>query len=132
MAKMQYVGDTPPNAFARGSDYLKIPAGDPIEYRASVVASPVDRGGVVHMISASANTFTIPTDATMEALYGDGPFPNGTALVIVQWGAGQTTIVFATGVTVRNSFAGLAISEQYAQAVIRKVGPNEWHVMAMG
>jgi hypothetical protein len=119
-------------SFARAGDLYNMPVGEPIEYRTSVTASPVDRGGVVHMTLASANTFTIPTDATTEALYGDGPFPNGTTFIVVQWGAGATTLVFATGVTERNSFGTLALSAQYKHAAVRKVGVNEWHVMAMG
>jgi hypothetical protein len=129
---MQNRRDQRLSEFATAGDLHNMPLGEPIEYRASVTARPVDRGSVVHMNSASANTFTIPSDATTDALYGDGPFPVGTIFAVAQWGAGQTTLVAGTGVTFRNPFAGLALSAQYTQLAVRKVAANEWHVMAMG
>ncbi len=129
---MQYHRDQSLTSFERAGDLLYMPVGSPLTYTSSVTASPKDRGFVVHMDVAGANTFTIPTDATTRALYGDGIFPAGTIFVVVQWGAGATTLVAASGVTLRNPFGSLTISTQYASFTVRKVGSNEWHVMSMG
>lgn len=85
---------------------------------ANYVAALVDSNTCVEMNVASANTFTVPNDSTVA-------FPVGTLLEVCQIGAGQTTVVAASGVTIRTS-TSLAIRAQWGTASIRKRAANEW------
>jgi hypothetical protein len=79
-----------------------------------------DRGQTVTMDSASANTVTIPTNATVA-------FDSGSVVTVIMKGAGTTTITGATGVTVNGASAGsVSISAQYQGVSLLKVGTNEW------
>ena len=80
-----------------------------------------DVGKVIEVNNASANTITIPLNA-------DAAFPIGTQITVVQYGAGQTTIGFAEGVTVRALSSALKITAQYAAASLYKRATNEWIV----
>jgi len=82
-----------------------------------------DAGAVVEMNVASANTLTVPTNATV-------PYPIGTTLLVVQTGAGQTTIAGAGGVTVNAANSALKLASQWATATLIKRGTNLW--MAAG
>lgn len=124
-----YSGDRPLAAFTRADDVLKIPIGPPIEIPTTARSSINHLGRVVHMLSGSANTYTVLTDAQQIAEEGEA-FDIGAALVIAQWGSGTTTLVFSSGITARNPFAGLALAGQYTSCSLRKVAPNEWHVMS--
>ena len=77
-----------------------------------------DAGKVVTLNVASANTLTVPTNAS-EA------FPVGSTVTVVQTGAGITTLAGASGVTV-NAFNGLALSGQWAAATLIKTGTDSW------
>jgi len=79
-----------------------------------------DAGGMVRMNVASANTLTVPANATVG-------FPVGTIVNVVQYGAGQTTIAAAGGVTLR-VIPGLKLVGQYAMASLVKVATDEWVV----
>ena len=105
------------NEYGRGTDLLKIPAGA-TEYTASRIAGPEDVGKIAYINSASANSFTIPPD-------GGAPFLTGSLVTVCQWGAGATTIVAGSGVTIRCA-ATLVLVGQYAIASVVKRGPNEW------
>ena len=80
-----------------------------------------DRGKVVEQNVGSANTVTIPTDASVA-------FPVGTEILVFQVGAGQVTIAGAGGVTVRGT-PGLKIAAQYGGATLIKRAANDWIVM---
>jgi hypothetical protein len=73
---------------------------------------------LVEMNVGSANTLTIPTNDNVG-------FPVGTSILVVQTGAGQTTIAGAGGVTV-NSAVGLKITQQWAAATLIKRATNTW------
>jgi len=77
-----------------------------------------DVAKVVTMTVASANNLTVPPNASVA-------FPTGTQILIYQGGAGQTTIVAGSGVTVRTQ-TGLKLSGQYAVAGLLKLATNEW------
>lgn len=68
---------------------------------------------------ASANDITIPPNSSQA-------FPVGTVISIDQIGAGETTIVAGSGVTIRTS-DGLVLANQYAGAYVHKVATNEWY-----
>lgn len=78
-----------------------------------------DAGLVVEMNKATANNLTVPPNA-------DVAFPTGTVLEVMQYGAGQTTIVAGAGVTIRSSGGKLKLAAQYASASLRKIAADEW------
>lgn len=73
---------------------------------------------VVEMNKSSANTLTIPPNSSVA-------FPVGTTLLVVQTGAGQTTLTAGSGVTV-NSFIGLKIAGQWGAATLIKRATDTW------
>jgi hypothetical protein len=80
-----------------------------------------DLNKVIEMNKATANNLTVPLNASVA-------FPVGTVIEVMQYGAGQTTIVAAGGVTLRSSGAKLKLTAQYSSASLRKIGTDEWHV----
>ena len=76
---------------------------------------------IVTMDNASANTFSIPTDATYA-------FPTGTTLLVYMKGAGVTTINAVTpGTTTINSAGAVAASpvlDQYKSAACIKIATD--------
>ena len=87
---------------------------------ASYQLAIADRGKLVEMNVATANNLTIPLDSTVS-------FPIGTQLEVAQYGAGQTTIVGAVGVTIRSASGNLKIAAQYVAVSLIKIGTNEWY-----
>jgi len=79
-----------------------------------------DAGKTVWMNNASANTVTIPTNASVA-------FPIGTTISVMMEGAGITTVDGDTGVTVNGvSGGGAAIQDQYTRAFLTKRGTDSW------
>jgi hypothetical protein len=76
---------------------------------------------IVEMNVASANNLTVPPNSSVA-------FPTGTQILIAQYGAGQTTVVAGSGVTVRSSGAKLKLSGQYSGGTLLKIGTNEWYL----
>jgi hypothetical protein len=94
---------------------------------ASYTAVLANNGQLVTMNNASANTFSIPTDASVD-------FPIGTQINVLQIGAGQTTIQAVTaGTTTIVSTGGTAAAPKlrvrYSSATCIKLGANSWVVM---
>jgi hypothetical protein len=79
-----------------------------------------DATKLVEMNVGSANNLTVPPN-------GSVAFPIGTQILIAQYGAGQTTIVADTGVTIRSADGALKLRVQYSQATLIKIGTNEWY-----
>lgn len=81
---------------------------------------------LVTMNNASSNTFYIPTDATYA-------FPTGTAITVLQIGAGVTTITATTPGTTTITSAGASsaapVLARYKAAVAVKTGTNAWTIM---
>ena len=90
---------------------------------ASYTLALTDAGKVVEMNVASANNLTVPPNSSIA-------LPVGTTIDIVQYGAGQTTIVAGSGVTIRSSGSKLKLTGQYSAATLYKRGTDEW--VAMG
>ena len=78
-----------------------------------------DAGNCVEMNNAAANTVTIPPNSTIA--YGVG-----TTILIRQMGAGQTTLVAGSGVTVRNPHGTLKLFKQYTSVALHKRATDEW------
>lgn len=72
----------------------------------------------IRMNNASANTVTIPPNAT-------APFPIGTTIVVMQVGAGQTTVAAGSGVTI-NTPTSLSTRAQWSTIAVTKVDTNTW------
>ena len=89
---------------------------------ATYTAVLTDDGKLVTMSNASANTITIPPNSSVA-------FGIGTQINIAQLGAGQTTIVAGSGVTLNSAGAKLKLSAQYAVATCVKINTNEWFVV---
>ena len=79
-----------------------------------------ERDSLIEMGKATAQTVTIPTNASVA-------YPVGTSIDILQTGAGQVTIAGAGGVTV-NSTPGLKLRTQWSSATLFKRAENTWVV----
>jgi hypothetical protein len=85
-----------------------------------------DNGQVVTMNNASANTFRIPTNASVA-------FPIGTQINVLQIGAGQTTINAVTSGTTTIQSTGATpaaplLRARYSAATCLKAGTDLWYV----
>jgi len=78
-----------------------------------------DAGNCVEMNNAAANQLTIPPNSTVA-------FGVGTTILIRQMGAGQTTLVAGSGVTIRNPHGTLKLLKQYASVALHKRATDEW------
>jgi len=93
---------------------------------ASYTAVLANNGQVVTMDNSSANTFSIPTNASVA-------FPIGTQLNIIQIGTGQTTIQAVTSGTTSILSTGAApaapkLRVRYSMATCIKAGTDLWYV----
>jgi hypothetical protein len=93
---------------------------------ASYTAVLANNSQVVTMSNASANTFSIPTNASVA-------FPIGTQINVLQIGAGQTTIQAVTSGTTTIQSTGAApaapkLRAQYSAATCLKAGTDLWYV----
>ena len=90
-----------------------------VEKTASYTLDDLDlRDGVVEMNSASATTFTIPTNATLA-------WPVGASMDIIQTGSGQVTVSPASGVTL-NYTPGNKLRTQWSSCTIMKRAADTW------
>ena len=87
---------------------------------ASYTLALTDRGKLVEMNVATANTLTIPLNSSIA-------FPIGTKIDITQYGAGQVTITATGGVTLRSFTSYIKLAGQYAACTLVKIGTNEWY-----
>jgi hypothetical protein len=93
---------------------------------ASYTAVLANNSQVVTMNNASANTFSIPTNASVA-------FPIGTQINVLQIGAGQTTIQAVTSgtTTIQSTGASAAapkLRARYSAATCIKAGTDLWYV----
>jgi len=76
-----------------------------------------DRSGIVTMNNAAANTLTIPANASVA-------FPIGTEIVIINKGAGVTTVAITTD-TLNQNVGGLTLA-QYDKRTLTKITATSW------
>jgi len=81
-----------------------------------------DAGKMVTMTNASANNLTVPPNSSVA-------FPVNTRIDIIQYGAGQTTIVAGAGVTLFSSGSKLKLSGQYSGASLWKKASDTWVIV---
>ena len=78
-----------------------------------------DAGKLVTMSNAAANNLTVPPNSSVA-------FPTGTRIDVLQKGAGQTTLVAGSGVTINSKGSALKLSARYAGATLIKYGTDTW------
>jgi hypothetical protein len=86
-----------------------------------------DNGKLVTASNASAQTYSIPTNATTA-------FPTGTQINIIQIGAGQVTIQAASSGTTTVSSTGATatapkLRAQFSSATLIKASTDLWYVV---
>ena len=80
-----------------------------------------DADKLVEINNASANNLTIPLNSSVA-------FATGTQILLAQYGAGQTTVVATSGVTIRSSGGKLKLNAQYSGATLIKIATDEWYL----
>lgn len=80
-----------------------------------------DPGKVIEMNLAGANNLTVPPNV-------DVAIPVGSVICGTQYGAGLTTIVAGSGVTINSLGGALNSAGQYSRFTLEKVGTNEWYL----
>lgn len=84
----------------------------------SYTAQLSDNTKIVTMNNAGANTFTVPTNASVA-------FPIGATITVIQLGAGQTGLVAAIGVTLLTASSLTARAQNSTISVI-KIATDTW------
>jgi len=101
-----------------------VPSRTPIIQKtaAYTLSALTERDSLIEVSSATGVTISIPTDATLD-------YPIGTAIDILQTGAGQVTIAAVTpGTTTVNSTPGLKLRTTWSSATLFKRAANTWVV----
>lgn len=87
----------------------------------TLVAS--DESKIVEMSNSSSNVVTVPTNSSV-------PFANGTQIVIVQTGSGQTSVVASSGVTINCTPQGTTntakLRSQWSSLTLIKRSSDVW------
>ncbi len=78
-----------------------------------------DAGKLVTLSNASAITLTVPAETTVV-------FPTGSRVDIAQLGAGQVTVVGASGVSVDAKDGDDKLAGQYSAATLIYLGSDDW------
>jgi len=76
-------------------------------------------GQFMKMNNAAATTLTVPPNSSVA-------FDVGVTVTVIQYGAGQVTLTAGAGVTIYSYGGALALSGQYAQAVLTKCATDTW------
>ena len=85
----------------------------------TLALSDYTSGAIIEMDNPSANTVTIPPNSSVA-------FPVGAVILVRQLGAGATTIVAGSGVTINNAYATAKLYGQYASATIHQRATDVW------
>jgi hypothetical protein len=86
---------------------------------ASATLALTDAGKVVETNVGTANNLTVPLNSSV-------PFPIGTQILVIQVGAGQTTLVATGGVTLNSKSGNLKISGQWSAVTLIKRASDTW------
>jgi len=99
---------------------LKTYALNIVQYTSSLTTLQLsDAGKLLQLNNASANDLRVPANSSVA-------FPTGTQILIMQYGAGQTTVTTSGGVTLRSSGGKTKLAAQYAMGSLIKIGTDEW------
>lgn len=86
---------------------------------ASYTTVLTDAGKLIEMNVATANTLTLPPNASVA-------YPVGTSMDVIQYGAGQTTLTPGAGVSILANGSKLKLTGQYSGATVYYRGSNVW------
>jgi hypothetical protein len=119
-------GPTAPSGGMDGDYYFQYDVSNTLFFNrtrktSSYTIAGSDIGRLIEMDSGSANTLTIPTNASV-------PIPLDARFTVTQYGAGQTTFASGSGVTVRSRSNFTKISARYGFANLVKIGTDEWYL----
>lgn len=119
-------GDDPLTGYATIDANSKVTASEASSYINSQSDSYTivlgDAGKLIKMTKATASNLTVPPNSSVA-------FPTGTEIEVLEYGAGQVTIVAGSGVTLRSAASALKIAAQYASVSLKKLGTDEWAVV---
>lgn len=107
------------NYLSENLTFIKIQVEATSQTGATYTLALTDSGKVLEMNRATAQTLTIPTNATVA-------FPVGTTITVLQVGAGQVTIAGAGGVTVNSAGSRLKTTQQWSAATLVKRATDTW------
>jgi hypothetical protein len=85
---------------------------------ASYTTVLTDKDKLVELAVATANNLTVPPNSSVA-------YPIGTQITVLQTGAGQTTVVAGSGVTI-NATPGLKLRAQWSSATLIKRATDTW------
>jgi hypothetical protein len=108
-------------AFSDGTQTKEgVPSRTPIVQKTDsyTLSSLTERDNLIEMGKSTAQTLTVPADATVA-------WPVGTSISILQTGAGQVTVAGAVGVTI-NATPGLKLRAQWSSATLLKRATDTW------
>jgi len=88
---------------------------------ASYVLVLADRAKEVYMNVATANTVTVPPNSSVA-------FPVGSKISIISTGAGATSVVAGSGVTINSSSGTLAGPSRYNVMMLTKTATDTWYL----
>ena len=86
---------------------------------ATATLALTDAGKVVETSVATGNILTIPTNTSVG-------FPIGTQILVIQVGAGQTTLAVDAGVTLNTKSGNLKITGQWSAVTLIKRATDTW------
>ena len=92
------------------------------EQASSYTLALTDKNKFIKMTSGSANTVTVPTNASVA-------FPVGSQIHIIQYGAGKTQILPVSGTPTIYATPGQFLRAQYSSATLLKCDTNIWMLM---
>ena len=92
------------------------------EQASSYTLALTDKNKFIKMTSGSANTVTVPTNASVA-------FPVGSQIHIIQYGAGKTQILPVAGTPTIYGTPGQFLRAQYSSATLLKCDTNIWILM---
>ena len=98
-------------------DSLKVPLS-----RTSTASDTIDladKRGFIYMNLAGANNLTVVAESIKE-------FDVDDYITVVNWGAGQTTIVAGAGVTINSAGGALDLRVQYSSVTLVYKGSDIW------
>ena len=81
-----------------------------------------DAGKLIETNNASANTLTIPPNSSVA-------FATGNQILVIQKGAGQTTLAPGSGVTINSKDSNLKITGQYSAVTLIKADTDTWYAI---
>jgi hypothetical protein len=82
-----------------------------------------DAGGMIEISAATTNSISIPAFSAIT-------FTKGTEILLIQQGAGQTTIIPGPGVTLKSVNTKRKLTSQYSSAtLIKRNTTNDWYLV---